>query len=150
MSSLLCPHGYVLTEPTALGVSPKPPAGDEARPPHPLRKGASVSVKGCCCCAHCSVGGRNCYVGGAMGSSYGGCNCDDVGLLSTGCSGALCCCGGAASPASACCSNYGCLGAIFVAAVWVAVLWFISIARSHSPWPHICSRICLDRCCSAV
>ncbi|GEM_PF-6341312 len=34
-------------EPTALGVAPKPPAGDEARPPHLLRKAASVSIKGC-------------------------------------------------------------------------------------------------------
>jgi hypothetical protein len=24
-------------QPTALGVSPRPPAGDKARPPHPLR-----------------------------------------------------------------------------------------------------------------
>ncbi len=38
--------GRLDSEPTALGGSPKPPAGDEARPPHPLRKAASVSIKG--------------------------------------------------------------------------------------------------------
>jgi|GEM_PF-4397241 len=38
--------GCLASGPTALGGAPKPPAGDEARPPHPLRKAASVSIKG--------------------------------------------------------------------------------------------------------
>ncbi len=38
--------GRLACEPTASGVPPKPPAGDEARPPHPLCKVASVRIKG--------------------------------------------------------------------------------------------------------
>ncbi len=35
------------SEPTVLGGYPTPPAGDEARPPHPLRKAISVCIEGC-------------------------------------------------------------------------------------------------------
>ncbi len=39
------PPRLLAYEPTVSGVPPKPPAGDEARPLHPLRKVASVRIK---------------------------------------------------------------------------------------------------------